>query len=615
MSSWYRRFVPQFSTIITPLTSLLKKNKKFVWDTSCEKSWTTIKNHLISAPVLSCPDFEREFVIQTDASDFGIGAILTQQYEDGEKVISYLSRSLTRQERNFSTTEKECLAVLWAVEKLRPYIEGVHFRVITDHYSLVWLYKLQNPSGRLARWAVRLQQFDFTIEHRKGTQHVVPDALSRSVPVIDTIEIKTTDETIKDPWYRRLLTQIEANPLRYPRFRVNDDILFKSVNQPYCDLSPACDRWRIVVPKEKRLALLKQCHDVPTSGHLGIYKTFHRLANKFYWPGMKTDVTRYVRKCVTCLKTKPEQKATHGEMGGYHQITRPWETLSIDLVGPLPISTKGYSYILVICDLFSKFSLCYPLRKANASRIVEHLENDVFLIFGVPKQIISDNGVQFKSREYRQLLSNYQVKPSYTAYYHPQANPTERVNRVLKTMLIAYVSENHREWDKYLPKVSCAMRSAQHETTGLSPYFINFGREITLLGSEHRDDFEGASSNIESKESVSQKRPSCFNKLYRDVQSRLQNAYVKSKTRYDLRHRPVSFYPNQVVWRKNFVLSDASKYFAAKLADKFVGPFLIHRKLSPTTYELKNYDGDILPGTSSVGHLKAQPTDDDIGGP
>lgn len=322
---------------------------------------------------------------------------------------------------------------------------------------------------------------------------------------------------------------------------------------------------------------------------------------------MKSDVTSYIRKCEACIKSKPEQKAKAGEMGGHSQISTPWEVISVDLVGPLPRSTRGYNHILVVVDLFSKFSLCFPLRKATASKVIEHLENDVFLVFGVPKKIVSDNGVQFRSKEYRQLLNQYQVDPAFVSFYHPQSNPTERVNRVIKTMLIAYVSDNHREWDKYLSKVACALRSAKHETTGLSPYFVNFGKEMLLLGSEHRT--TSAEKEITTPTNLPE-RSTCFAKLYKDVRARLQRAYEKSKARYDLRHRPVSFYPNQVVWRKNFVLSDASKYYAAKLAEKFIGPFLIHRKLSPTTYELKDQKGNIQPGTWSVEHLKPQPSDD-----
>ncbi|KAG5892588.1 hypothetical protein JTB14_036796 [Gonioctena quinquepunctata] len=157
--SWYRRFIPEFATVLSPITALLKK-----------------------APVLSCPDYSLPFVLQTDASAFGLGAVLSQTRGDEDMVICYLSRSLTKQEHNFSTT------VLWAVEKLRPYLEGIPFRVITDHYSLVWLQNLKDPVGRLARWAVRMQQYDFKIIHRKGKDHVVPDALSRSEGAIFKLE-------------------------------------------------------------------------------------------------------------------------------------------------------------------------------------------------------------------------------------------------------------------------------------------------------------------------------------------------------------------------------------------------------------------------------------------
>lgn len=398
MTSWYRRHIENFSIIIAPLTKLLRKNARFIWDNACEDAYQKLKDCLVAAPVLSCPDFSREFTIQCDASNYGIGAALTQKFDDGEKVICYLSQSLTRQQRNFSTTEKECLAVLWSIEKLRPYIEGSHFKVITDHYSLLWLSKLENPSGRLARWSVRLQQYDFEIIHRKGKEHLVPDALSRSVPLLNTVTI-TPEAPCKDRWYNKLCEAVKLRPIKYPKFRLENNILYKAINpKTEYGFHNDQDKWKIVVPKDKRVDILHQSHDIPTSGHLGVYKTFHRLAKQYFWPKMKHDVASYIRKCQTCIKTKPEQKAKAGEMGGHSQISAPWEVISLDLIGPLPRSTKGYQHILVVVDLFSKFSLCFPLRKATAAKVIEHLENNVFLLFGVPKKIISDNGVQFRSK-------------------------------------------------------------------------------------------------------------------------------------------------------------------------------------------------------------------------
>lgn len=607
MCSWYRRFVPNFATVIAPLTNLLRKNQNFLWTPECTDAWNILKTHLTTAPILTCPNFEYEFCIQADASSFGLGALLTQHIEGKEHVICYLSRSLSRQERNYSTVEKECLAVLWAIEKLRPYVEGSHFTVITDHYSLLWLRKLDSPSGRLARWSVRLQQYDFDIIHRKGKLHVCPDALSRSVPQIDSIQISAKTA---DPHYLRLVSRVKRYPERYPLFRQQKGILYKYAPSHYILPTDEVDTWKMVVPSEQRKDVIQAHHDIPTCGHLGVFKTMGRITQQFTWPHMRADVMRYISRCKTCLQTKANNRPPIGRMGGHTKVSKPWETLSIDIIGPLPRTTRGFSFILAISDIFSKFVLTFPLRKATANNVVDVLEKHVFLLFGVPRNIISDNGVQFKSREYLALLKQYQVKPSFIAYYHPQANPVERVNRILKTMLVSYVSDNQRNWDVLLPKVTCALRTAKHEVTGHTPYFINFGREMHISGQRSlpgAPSDDNVSSDIERNPELLAQRSAGFSELYSEVRKRLQNAYERAKARYNLRHRQEDFQPDQLVWRKNFVLSDASRYFSAKLAPKYIGPFQIHRKLSTDSYELKTCDGEILPGTWHAVHLRPQP--------
>lgn len=186
-ASWYRRFIPQFSTVAGPLnrlTSTKKNAPEFVWSPEAEKAFLELKSRLVQAPVLACPNFEHCFEVHTDASSFGVGAMLSQTIDGIEHPIAYMSRSLTKQERNYSTTEREALAVLSALEYWRCYLEnGKSFKVYTDHSSLKWFLSLSNPTGRLARWGVRLSAFNFELEHRRGKDNVVPDALSRSVPV------------------------------------------------------------------------------------------------------------------------------------------------------------------------------------------------------------------------------------------------------------------------------------------------------------------------------------------------------------------------------------------------------------------------------------------------
>ncbi|XP_044317436.1 uncharacterized protein LOC123038048 [Drosophila rhopaloa] len=165
MASWYRRFVPNFATVVQPMTALLKKGRKWSWCPEQQSALEEVKKRLTTAPVLGCPDFDKTFVLQTDASDVGLGAVLSQDIEGQERVIAYASRRLTAAEGNYTTTEKECLAIIWAIRKMRCYLEGYRFEVVTDHLALKWLNSIESPSGRVARWALELQQFQFDVRY------------------------------------------------------------------------------------------------------------------------------------------------------------------------------------------------------------------------------------------------------------------------------------------------------------------------------------------------------------------------------------------------------------------------------------------------------------------
>lgn len=609
--SWYRKFIPEFSSRVAPLTALLNKNKRFSWSPECEKSFQEIKGCLVKAPVLTCPDYSLPFIVQTDASGYGLGAVLSQPHPDGERVICYLSRSLSKQERNYSTTERECLAVLWALEKLRPYLEGVHCSVITDHYSLVWLQNQHNVTGRLARWLLRLQQFDFQIIHRKGKDNVVPDALSRSVPLVDLLEhpVNVLPSEIKDKWYLKLYADVSHNPLKFNTWKLIGNNLYKYVRQDYPSFQPNSDAWKLVVPKEKRLKIISDAHDLPTAGHLGVYKTYHRIREKYYWPKLRYDVARYVRGCKICAAHKPEQKPSLGHIVSHPKPNQPWEVISTDLMGPLPTSKRGFKYILVVTDYLSKFCLVYPLRSASAEMITRIIEEQVFLLFGVPRILICDNGPQYRSKQFQSMATSYQCRIKYCAAYHPQANPTERINKNIKTMLAMFVSENHREWDVYLPKIACALRTCKHEATKLSPYFVNFGRSMIMSGEEYAvKDVLDTDSHERLLSSV---RNEFLKKIFSDVRQRLQKVSQCMESRYNLRRRDVTLLPNQLVWRKNFVLSDASKYFSSKLAPKYLGPYFVNKRVSPWTYQLRDKDGNDK-GIWNIKDLKAHPPDENL---
>lgn len=604
MTSWYRRFVPNFSTLIAPINIFTRKGQKFQWNLEAEEAFNELKSKLVEAPIMSCPDFNKPFILQTDASSYGLGWVLSQNMEVGERVIAYGSRSLTKQEKNMSATERECLAVIWAIEKNRPYLEGSRFSVITDHHSLVWLHNLKDPGGRLSRWALRLQPYDYDIIHRKGKDHLVPDALSRAVPDLTELDngrsthiqldLISIPRVVTDNWYNRMLKKVCDNQLLYPKWRIQDEKLYKNVGT-----------WKLVVPKDQRLEVFKECHDHPTAGHLGIYKTYHRVQSTYYWPKLKHDVAKYVNKCAVCLQYKPEQKAPAGLMGKPKEVQHPWQLISTDIMGPFPRSTQGNKYLLVVADWFTKYTLLFPLRTATASKIIKHIEEDVFLVYGAPQTIVCDNGTQYAGKALKQLAKEYECRLFFNARYHPQVNPTERINRVLKTMISSYVADQHNTWDKNIAKLGFALRTAKHEVTGHTPAFLNFGREIFLSGKVHGTPEDGNKVPVCADREGDQKTQERL-QVFKDVQRRMKQSYEISAERYNLRRRPQDFQVGQAVYKRNFVLSNASNKFTAKLAPKFIGPFLIKKKLSPLVYELESNNKKSL-GHWHVADLKLDP--------
>lgn len=584
MASWYRRFIKDFAALVAPLNALLKKNVKWTWSAEAEQSFCSLKQCLVCAPVLSCPHFDKPFILQTDASEHGIGCVLSQDLDDGEHVIAYGSRSLSRTERNYSVTEKECLAVLWAVERYRPYLEGSQFKVITDHHSLLWLHNLRDPIGRLARWAVRLQQYDFTVQHRKGSAHVVPDALSRAVENLDLLEVMTP---IQDQWYLGMGDRIRTDPQAFPNWRMEGSRLFKLCVDRH-KIPHDENNWKLVLPQEMRQEAIIESHDELAAGHRGIFKTLAKVSMLYYWPRMKRDVCRYVSGCHTCAQHKIQQRRPAGLLAPRQFPHQPGEVLTVDLIGPLPPSLKQNRYILVVQDCHTKWVYLFPLRHETSQAVLHPLINTVFLESGAPRLLIMDNGRQLASREFREAMAAYGVDIQFTPFYHPQANPVERMNKEVGNLLSIFVGENQRNWDGLLPQIQYVLRTSKHETTKYTPAYLQLGRELGLSGKRNRvlrsNDGQVVERGIEE-------RWAALDNIRERVQIYVQEAQQRQEQNYNLRHRPIQYQVGESVWRRNFVLSDASRHFTAKLAPKYIGPYLITRQVSPVIMELEDQNG------------------------
>ena len=513
--SYYRRFIPRFSEIAKPLHRLSEKGVKFTWSDECNSAFETLKKKMVEAPILAHPDFSKEFIIDTDASDVAIGAVLSQKFDEKEYVIAYASRTLTKSERRYCVTKKELLALVHFVKYFRHYLYGKPFTVRTDHGSLRWLMNFKNPEGQIARWIEILAAYDMKIEHRPGRLHRNADRLSRipcrqcvhneerkhrekgnlniACPVQmqdeDSIEIKCIQE--KDPDISLVKSWIKEGSKpehkdiasgsyflkslwsQWSRLEIKDNLLVRKWEV----LGTETINWQAVVPMTHRRLVLKYAHDIKASGHLGITKTLGKIRQRYYWPGLQNDVRDYVNGCEKCNKIKDPTKSKVAPM----QLVRsgfPMERLAIDILGELPKTENGNKYILVVADYFTKWTECFGMPNMETVTIARILVNDVISKFGIPAKIHSFQGSQFESNLFTELCKLLQVEKTRTTPYHPQSDGmVERFNRTLATMLRAFVNENQRDWDEQLPYVMMAYRSTEHETTGLTPYMLMLGRE------------------------------------------------------------------------------------------------------------------------------------------
>lgn len=602
-ATWYRRFVPNFSTIAGPLNKLTtnKKNSPpFSWTSEADAAFNKLKECLISAPVLSCPNYDLPFEVHTDASNYGVGAMLTQTVDGVERPIAYMSRSLSGAEKNYSITERETLAVLAALEHWRCYLEnGQTFTVYTDHSALKWFLSLDNPTGRLARWCVRLSMFNFNIKHRKGVDNIIPDALSRAVPV-SAISTSDSISTTTDTWYKSLYNQCLNNPVGFPNFQIKNNSLYR-LSRNKCALTSEF-AWKEVVPNELREQIIFENHSVPTAGHLGIHKTYHRLALHYFWPAMHKDIVKFISSCPTCLSYKLPNHSTLGEMGRPKQCSRPFQMISIDFVGPLPTSRKQNSYLLVVVCCFSKFVITFPLRRATAEGVIKHLEDSVFLVHGVPQTIFLDNGSQFISKNLDNFFKKYKVpNVFFTPRYTPQVNTVERYNKTVMSCVSSFINDDHRSWDTNLPKIQFAINNSVNEATGYTASFLVYGRELVHCGSHYLDSDLGDELLFLPRDVYSENLGHLV-EIFDKVQAALWHTHQKNTSRYNLRRKAAEFQVNDIVYKKTYFQSDKDSHFSKKLAPKFEKCRVVAKR-SPLVYILQNMNGKDL-GAWHIKDLK-----------
>ncbi|UYV79051.1 K02A2.6-like [Cordylochernes scorpioides] len=587
LSSYYRRFVRNYADIARTLNALLSMGTKFEWNTAQEGAFRKLKTALTSEPVLGHFDDDAPTELHTDASGYGIGAVLVQKQGSDERVIAYASGTLLKAEQNYSTTERECLAIIWAIGKFRPYLFGRHFRVVTDHHSLCWLTNLKDPAGRLARWALRLQEYDVSIVYKTGRMHQDADGLSRN-PLKHTEENFNDDiptlfllsdigrEQENDPYIAEIIRNISQPSLTKQdnKFKIVKGILYRK------NYDPTGQPLLLVVPRHLRMEILSDLHDAPTAGHLGFAKTYDRVKRRFYWPGLYRSVKRYVGHCQDCQRRKGVPQLPPGYLKPIPPPDSPFQKVGIDLLGRFPISQGKNKWIVVCTDYLTKYAVTQSLRSGEAQEIAKFLLEDVLLKHGAPREIVMDRGRNFQSKLLQELTNKCGIKKKTTTAYHPQTNGlTERLNRTISDMLSMYMDLDQKNWDEMLPFITFAYNTAKQESTGFTPFFLIHGREAeTTL-----DTIFPYSSSPEGEEFI-QNLGTRAEEARQIARHHIFKAQETNKTNYDARHTGKIYEPGDLVW---IFIPIRRVGFSEKLLRRYFGPFRVTKKISDVTYEVE----------------------------
>lgn len=342
---------------------------------------------------------------------------------------------------------------------------------------------------------------------------------------------------------------------------------------------------------------------------MGIEKTYYRLAVAHYWPNMFREVAAYIRRCDVCQRTKVEQQAPVGLMGK-RVVEKPWVVVAADIMGPLPRSRAGYSYLLVIQDLFSKWVECRALRSANGKLIREALHELILSRWSTPRFLLTDNGTEFVNKTMADFARANGITHTTVPPYHPQANPVERVNRILKTMIVAYLDRDHREWDAHLSDFRFAYNTAHHSSIGTSLAFLNLGRDLEPANSLRRR-AEGGVVVEPSDPTQWSDRLKTLSPLLEWVGENLEQAYERQSAQYNSKRRSRTYGKGDLVLKRQSVLSSAAQHIAAKLVPKFGGPYRIAKMRSAVVCELATLDGRAA-GKAHVSALKPYISSDSL---
>jgi hypothetical protein len=634
-ANFYRRFIRAFSTIARPLTSLLKSTKPWDFNKECQDAFSNLKNAFTTAHVLAHFDPKKKTVVETDASNWASGGVLSQYDDSGIlRPVAYFSAKHSPQECNYEIYDKELLAIIKAFEEWRPELEGTEeeFEVITDHKNLQHFMTTKLLNQRQARWSEFLSRFNFRIVYRPGKQGAKPDALSRkaedrpastkdlfddrishrfqqvlkdrnisagmtpdkaSEPIpltpllLYALDVATPIDTLISASYdNNHQAQAMLAALKDPEQRHWPKQLKKELRFPMSECKiiegKIFFRDKLFIPDEEELKLqiITRTHSSAPAGHPGRSKTIDLLRRTYFWPGLSKDASRFVRNCHQCTRSKTSRSATQGFLKPLEIPFRPWRDISIDYVTPLPECRRygtTFKHILVIIDRLTKMRHFIPCISLEADELAHCFISSVYSLHGAPEFIVSDRGSQFISTFWRALSKRLGTTLKPSSAFHPETNgQTENSHLSMEQYLRTFVNFLQDDWVDWLPLAEFACNSHVHETTKVSPFFANYGFN-PRLGVEPPHPHPPNLSRAQKEEFFNANSlADRFAKIQEFLRQQIANAQDRQELQANKSRAPAPRYKEgDEVWldTKNLKTDRPSR----KLDDKYKGPFKVIR--------------------------------------
>ena len=524
---YYQRFIKDYTRKALPLTELLKKEEEFSWNPERQSAFEELKLTLSRAPILSPPDWAKEFHVTLDASGWCLGAILWQ-YDDSnrESPVYYASRQMSLAEKKYTTTEREALAVIYACKKFQHYLLGYRIVFHTDHDSLKYLVNKPDLSGRIARWILLLQEFNYEVVVKAGKANANADYLSRQrgTEAVEDIQAKFPDEFSDEPNRKNaqvlhIIDEEESEFFEIISYLVDqtypvglsreEKSVFQSKVAPYTIIQGvlfrigADEQLKHCLEKRERKQVMRALHSGPSGGHFAATTTANRIRSaSYWWPYLVRDVKAYVGSCDQCQRTGAPAFRNHWPLTPIIPIS-PFEKWGIDFVGPInPVSARRNRYIILAIDYATKWVEARPTRKNDATTAATFLFEEIMMRFGHPLEIVSDRGTHFHNDVICDITTKYLINHRKTTPYNPKANGlTKRANGIIGKVLNKLVAAHKTDWDLKLPSAVHAYNTSEKRTTGRNPYFLVFG-QVAVHGIEldvetHRIMAAGTGNRIE----------------------------------------------------------------------------------------------------------------------